>query len=77
MDEFSEETNFEKAEKAAKRVSRCDAHPKGSMLNPVSFDEISAGSQEIFVEYSDQLYRLSRTRLCKLILTKASNPFGS
>lgn len=75
--EFSEDDNEQSKPNAAKRVSRCDAHPKGSMLNPVSFDEISAGSQEIFVEYSNQLYRLSRTRLCKLILTKASNPFGS
>jgi hemin uptake protein HemP len=75
--EFSEDEIVESMPSVAKRVSRCDAHPKGSMLNPVSFDEISAGSHEIFVEYSDQLYRLSRTRLCKLILTKASNPFGS
>ena len=77
MPEFSEDDNEQSEPNAAKRVGRCDALPKGSMLNPVSFDEISAGSQEIFVEYSNQLYRLSRTRLCKLILTKASNPFGS
>ena len=43
------------------------------MLNPVSFNELSAGEAEIFIEYSNQLYRLSRTRSCKLILTKASN----
>jgi hypothetical protein len=77
MAEFPEAEIVESKPSAAQRVSRCDAHPKGSMLNPVSFDEISVGSHEIFIEYSDQLYRLSRTRLCKLILTKASNPFGS
>ena len=75
--DIQEADKQEKLGDAAKRVSRCDAHPKGSMLNPVSFDEISAGSHEIFVEYSNQLYRLSRTRLCKLILTKATNPFGN
>ena len=59
----------------AKRVGRCDAHPAGSLLNPVSFDCIAEGLSEIFIEHSNQLYRLSRTRLGKLILTKATNPF--
>ena len=58
------------------RVVRCDAHPRGSMLNPVAFDELTCGQSEIFVEFSEQLYRLSRTRLGKLILTKASNPIA-
>ena len=58
-----------------KKVGRCEAHPTGSMLNPVTFDELSNGSKEVFVEYSGQLYRLSRTRLGKLILTKATYSF--
>ena len=61
------------AENTANRILRCDAHPRGSILNPVSFKEFSAGSTEVFIEFSSQLYRLSRTRLGKLILIKATN----
>ena len=70
MNEFSDDETDVSAKSTTKRVSRCDAHPSGSLLNPVSFEEIAAGATEIFIEYSGQLYRLSRTRLGKLILTK-------
>ena len=73
--EFSDDKIVDIKRSSSKRISRCDVHPAGSMLNPVSFAEISLGSAEIFIEFSDQLYRLSRTRLGKLILTKATNPF--
>jgi len=71
------ELPFDEIEKDAKnianRILRCDAHPRGSILNPVSFNEFSEGSTEVFIEFSSQLYRLSRTRLGKLILIKATN----
>jgi hypothetical protein len=41
------------------------------MLNPLAFLEIAGVSTEVFIEFYDQLYRLSRTRSGKLILTKA------
>lgn len=53
------------------KVVRCEAHRKGDMLNPVSFSELSCGTTDVFIEFHDQLYRLSRTRSGKLILTKA------
>jgi len=53
------------------RVVRCDAHRPGTMLNPMSFLEVAGGFPEVFIEFHDQLYRLSRTRSGKLILTKA------
>ena len=73
MTEFSEDGSEKVAQNAANRVPRCNVHSKGSILNPVSFDEFSAGSTEVFIEFSNQLYRLSRTRLGKLILIKATN----
>jgi hypothetical protein len=72
--EISENAQTENAESASKRIVRCDVHPKGSLLNPVSFESIAEGLSEIFIEHSNQLYKLSRTRLDKLILTKATNP---
>lgn len=61
-----------KIRNAGSRVVRCEAHKKGTIFNPVSFEEVSFGSTEVFIEFQDQLYRLSRTRSGKLILTKAT-----
>jgi len=49
---------------------RCPAHSVGSMLNPLAFDELAAGGEDVWITCSGQLYRLRRTKLEKLILTK-------
>ncbi|MFO0942527.1 MAG: hemin uptake protein HemP [Pirellulales bacterium] len=49
----------------------CDAHPKGAVLNPVPFTELtSPGVNEIWISFNGKLYRLQATKQGKLILTK-------
>ncbi len=50
--------------------ARCPQHRPGTILNPVSFSELSADSEEIWIEMEGQLYRLRKTKQGKLILTK-------
>lgn len=69
-DEPVEETAAPTTETRRVRVVRCDAHRPGTMLNPLAFLEVAGGFPEVFIEFHDQLYRLSRTRSGKLILTK-------
>ncbi|MCU0712859.1 MAG: hemin uptake protein HemP [Pirellula sp.] len=51
-------------------AARCPVHAPGSMLNPLSFDELANGSEEVWIEGGGQLYRLRQTKQNKLILTK-------
>ncbi len=48
----------------------CPAHKKGSVLNPISFEELCQGTDEIWIECNGQSYRLKKTKQQKLILTK-------
>jgi hypothetical protein len=49
---------------------RCPVHAVGSMLNPLAFDELAGGGEDVWIACSGQVYRLRRTKLEKLILTK-------
>jgi hemin uptake protein HemP len=40
------------------------------MLNPLAFDELAGGGEDVWIACSGQVYRLRRTKLEKLILTK-------
>jgi hemin uptake protein HemP len=51
-------------------LKSCEAHPKGSVLNPVAFSTLAGGSNELWIEYNGKLYRLQATKQGKLILTK-------
>lgn len=51
-------------------AARCPAHAPGTMLNPLSFDQLANGSEEVWIEGGGQLYRLRQTKQNKLILTK-------
>jgi len=52
------------------QAARCPAHPPGTMLNPLSFNELANGTEEVWIEGGGQLYRLRQTKQNKLILTK-------
>lgn len=58
------------AHKAVTPAARCPVHAPGTMLNPLSFDELASGSDEVWIEGGGQLYRLRQTKQNKLILTK-------
>jgi hemin uptake protein HemP len=51
-------------------AARCPAHQRGTMLNPMAFEELANGSDEVWIEGGGQLYRLRQTKQNKLILTK-------
>lgn len=49
----------------------CEVHPKGAVLNPIPFTELTAsGANEIWISFNGKLYRLQTTKQGKLILTK-------
>ncbi|XZE22171.1 hemin uptake protein HemP [Pirellulaceae bacterium SH449] len=56
--------------KVGSPAARCPVHAPGTMLNPLSFEELASGSDEVWIEGGGQLYRLRQTKQNKLILTK-------
>jgi hemin uptake protein HemP len=64
------EPQMGEAHKVGALAARCPVHAPGTMLNPLSFDELAGGSDEVWIEGGGQLYRLRQTKQNKLILTK-------
>jgi hemin uptake protein HemP len=65
-----ETTGQEQGREPIAQAARCPVHAPGTMLNPLSFNELANGSEEVWIEGGGQLYRLRQTKQNKLILTK-------
>lgn len=66
----AETSGQEQGEESTSQAARCPVHIPGTMLNPLSFQELASGSEEVWIEGGGQLYRLRLTKQNKLILTK-------